>query len=60
MSDNDQWLEKQCTAFLNSKLNDVVLFDKAGLIRDAALKRGIAGDEVSAMYRKINEGRKND
>ena len=57
MSENENWLRKNCTAFLDSKLNDVILFDKAGLIRDAAKKRGISSDEVSAMYRKINNER---
>ncbi len=49
-----KWLHKQCSAFLNSKLNDVVLFEKAGQIRDAALKRGVSGADVSAMYKLIN------
>ena len=56
-SDNDKWLRKQCLAFLSSKLSDVVLVEKAGMIRDAAAKRGITGDEVAAMYRTINSER---
>jgi hypothetical protein len=54
MIENEAWLRKQCSAFLGSKLTDDVLFEKAGMIRDAAEKRGISQDEVSAMYRKIN------
>jgi len=34
-----------------------VLVEKAGMIRDAAAKRGITGDEVAAMYRTINSER---
>jgi hypothetical protein len=59
-SDNEKWLKKQCTSFLNSKLNDVVLFHKAGLIREAALKRGISGDQVSDMYKQINLRKKDE
>ena len=53
MTDNEKWLFKQCNNFLNSKLNDVILFEKAGLIREYAKKRGISDNEVSAMYKKI-------
>lgn len=59
-NDNENWLLKQCTLFLDSKLSDVVLFDKAGLIRDAAKKRGISSEDVSAMYRKINNQKLKD
>ena len=58
--DNKKWLYKNCSAFINSKFNDVVLFNKAGLIREAALKRGICGDEVSACYREINLRKANE
>lgn len=56
-TNNDNWLRKQCTAFLDSKLSDVILFDKAGLIRDAAKNRGISSRQVSDMYYKINNER---
>ena len=46
-STNDQWLTKQCYAFVYSKLNDDILFEKSKLIRAAAYKRGITPDQVS-------------
>ena len=60
MSDNKQWLNKQCSAFLDSKLTDDVLFEKAGLLREAAKKRGLCDKDVSAMYSGINAKRKED
>lgn len=60
MNTNNVWLRKQCTAFLNSKLNDIELSEKAGLIREAARKRGISQDEVGEMYRTINKEKKNE
>lgn len=52
---NNAWLRKQCTNFLDSKLTDPELFEKAVLIRRAATKRGISTDEVSQMYRQIKQ-----
>lgn len=60
MSDNDKWLRKQCSLFLDSKLNDVILFEKAGFIMDAAKKRGISDSEVSEMYGTINKERRDN
>ena len=57
MNNNERWLRRQCMAFLGSELNHIILISKAGLIRDAAKKRGITDDEVSAMYRAINKER---
>jgi hypothetical protein len=59
-NDNRQWLEKQCKAFLASKLTDDILLDKAGLIREAASKRGMQGSEVSAMYQELNRRKMED
>lgn len=57
---NEAWLRKQCTNFLDSKLNDTELFEKAALIRRAATKRGISTDEVSRMYRQIKQEREDE
>jgi hypothetical protein len=57
---NKAWLHKNCSALLNSKLTDDVLYDKAGLIREAAYKRGISMFEVSDMYQQINREKKNE
>ena len=56
-NDNELWIRKQINQFFDSKLSDVVLFEKAKMIRAAAKKRGMTDDDVSAMYTKIRKER---
>lgn len=58
MGDNDKWLERNCTAFLDSKKSDVELQDLARQLRNSAKKRGFTDLDVSAMYKKICKERK--
>ena len=67
---NNSWLRKQCTNFLDSKLNDTELEKKSRLIREAARNRGMTTgyddkgnktiDEVADMIQQIKQERENE
>ena len=58
MSMNNEWLRKQAISFLDSKKDDVTVFEMFPQIKEALNKRGFTNDDFSRMLRTINNERK--